>query len=241
MILSTHGIIGSSGAVVSPNSTGLFAVYKAESNTNDSLGTYNGTPYGGLTYSAGKSGNAFTFNGTTAYVSLPNNMYSTLYNGSFSFSVWVNMASVAGYQAVFSSMKYDGTNANGINCFFFGNTLRFSIGNGSAVQVVLDSVTAISTSNWVHVVIVRKLGTSTKMYLNGALDNSNTSTTNPVHSVTTNVAIGAIDYTSNFGGIYYYFSNGSKIDELNSWNKELTAAEVTNLYNSGTGKFYPTF
>jgi hypothetical protein len=35
--------------------------------------------------------------------------------------------------------------------------------------------------------------------------------------------------------------NGSKIDELNTWNKELTAADVTALYNTGTGKFYPTF
>jgi hypothetical protein len=36
-----------------------------------------------------------------------------------------------------------------------------------------------------------------------------------------------------------YAFNGSKVDELNIWNKELTATEVTELYNAGTGKFYP--
>jgi len=70
MITSINGILASSGAK-STLLNNLFAVYKAESNANDSLGVYNGTANGGVTYSAGKSGNAFTFNGTTAYVSLP--------------------------------------------------------------------------------------------------------------------------------------------------------------------------
>ena len=47
--------------------------------------------------------------------------------------------------------------------------------------------------------------------------------------------IGANKYdTSN----YQEFFNGN-IDEVNLWNKELTATDVTELYNAGTGKFYP--
>ena len=71
MILSTHGIIGSSGGVLpSTLLTNLYAVYKAENNANDSLGTYNGTAQGGLTYTTGKSGNAFVFNGVNADILL---------------------------------------------------------------------------------------------------------------------------------------------------------------------------
>ena len=66
MILSTHGIVNSGSS--NPLNINLYAVYKAESNANDSLGTYNGTAQAGLTYSAGKSGNAFVFNGTNAFV-----------------------------------------------------------------------------------------------------------------------------------------------------------------------------
>ena len=39
----------------------------------------------------------------------------------------------------------------------------------------------------------------------------------------------------------YYAPANTMIDELNTWTKELTATDVTALYNSGAGKFYPTF
>ena len=47
--------------------------------------------------------------------------------------------------------------------------------------------------------------------------------------------IGANRYNST---IYQEFFNGN-IDETNIWSKELTATEITELYNAGTGKFYP--
>jgi hypothetical protein len=35
--------------------------------------------------------------------------------------------------------------------------------------------------------------------------------------------------------------NGSKIDALSVWDKTLTATEVSDLYNSGNGKQYPSY
>ena len=75
--------------------TSLYAVYKAESNANDSLGTYNGSAIGGVTYTTGKSGNAFTLNGTTSNVQLPDN--SLNFTGDFSISIWINPTSVSGF------------------------------------------------------------------------------------------------------------------------------------------------
>jgi hypothetical protein len=43
------------------------------------------------------------------------------------------------------------------------------------------------------------------------------------------------------GSYEYPLSSGSMLDEMNIWNKELTSTEITELYNIGTGKFYPTF
>jgi len=66
MILATHGILANSVPLSTLNNS-LYAVYNAENNANDGLGFYNGTAIGGITYTAGKIGNAFTFNGTNAY------------------------------------------------------------------------------------------------------------------------------------------------------------------------------
>ncbi len=229
------------GAAISSLLTGLYAVYKGESNANDSLGTYNGTAQGGLTYSGGKSGNAFTFNGTNAYVSLPNNMFNS-FTGDFSFNMWVNLVNTGANQSLLSCKIYDGTNSYGVAVINFGYNI-IQICNGTASVVTLQEPSVNPYSTWYMVTITRKASTGTKIYYNGSLSASNSNTTNPVYhpSTATKCAIGALDYSTSFGGVYYYLANGSKIDELNVWNKELTATEVTTLYNTGTGKFYPTF
>ena len=106
MILSSLGVISGRGA--SSLNNGLFAAYNADNNANDSLGTYNGTPIGGLTYTTGKIGNAFNFNGTNAYVSLPNNSMNL--TGDFTISIWVYYTAT-GAQTLFANGFYDvGTN-----------------------------------------------------------------------------------------------------------------------------------
>ena len=227
------------GSAPSPLLTSLYAVYKAESNANDSLATYNGTAQGGLTYTAGKSGNAFVFNGTNAFVSLPNNAF-TSFTGDFSISAWVYMVDNGSLQTIFSCKAYDGTNAWGINLFVFGYS-RFDITNGTATAVTLESGgNMLSYNTWHNVVVTRKASTRTRIYHNGTLVASNTSTTNPIFNPVTNkCAIVAYDLSYTFGSILLYAGNGTKIDEVNTWTKELTSTEITELYNTGTGKFYP--
>ena len=74
MFLFNNGIIATPAS--NPLWDSLYAAYKAESNANDELGTYNGTANGGLTYGTGVDGNSFAFNGTNAYVSLPTNQFN---------------------------------------------------------------------------------------------------------------------------------------------------------------------
>jgi len=239
MITSINGILASSGAK-STLLNNLFAVYKAESNANDSLGVYNGTANGGVTYSAGKSGNAFTFNGTTAYVSLPTNQFK--FTTDFSINVWSNFSgNTIDIQTIFANLTYDGTYGYGYFLYYYNNTLTFQISNNSG-SVLLNYTTASLFNSWNNIVIIRKLSTGTKMYINGTLVASNSNVQNPNYHATMTPSIGATNYGPTFANlVQYYASNGSKIDELNVWNKELTETEVTNLYNSGTGKFYPTF
>ena len=239
MILANHGIISSSGGLPpSALLTDLYAVYKAESTANDSLGGYNGTAQGGLTYSTGKSGNSFTFNGTNAYVGLPNNSMNL--TGDFSISVWTNFSGVnADFQTVFSNFTYDGLNVYGFLFYYENQILNFSIRNNNG-NFLLSYSTSSLFNSWNNVVITRKLSTGTKMYINGTLVASDSNIQNPNYHATMTPSIGATNYGPTYINlVQYYASNGTKIDELNILNKELTATEVTELYNSGTGKFYP--
>lgn len=225
-------------AVISTLSISLYAVYKAESNANDSLGAYNGTPMGGLTYTAGKSGNAFTFNGTTAYVSLPTN--SLKFNSDFSICLWSRLGGVtADVQGLFTNVTNDGTYSYGYLLYYYNNNLTFQISNNSG-SVLLNYTTTSLFNNWKNIVITRKHSTGTKMYIDGVLVASNTNIQNPNYHATMTPSIGAANYGPTFSNVVqYYTSNTGKIDEVNTWNKELSSTEVTELYNAGTGKFYP--
>lgn len=210
--------------------TSLYAVYKGESNANDSLGNYNGTPYGGLTYTAGKSGNAFTFNGTDAYVSLPVNTLSSLTD--FSISFWYNPSSLPAGSALVGNYTWIGGIDRGYLIYLNYGTLYFRLWGSSTVDLVASGT--FSTNTWYHVVLTRKESTRSKLYINGSLNASNTSTVNPNYTTTNYNSLGASQYNATNKE---YYCNG-KMDEVNIWNKELTSTEITDLYNSGNGKFY---
>ena len=227
------------GSVLSPLLTSLYAVYKGESNATDSLATYNGTAQGGLTYSAGKSGNAFTFNGTTSAITLPTNSMNSL-TGDFSLSLWwyINGTVPSGV-ALFSAEYLNAGKLYGFHLLSGASQImNVYICNGvNTTQIGLagKNYTGLG-GQWHHVVVTRKASTGTKYYNNGVLISSDTSTQNPVFTSGVIPSIGG-NYLN--GSLNYPISNLDKIDEVNIWNKELSSTEVTELYNTGSGKFYP--
>jgi len=229
------------GAALSPFLTSLYAVYKGESNANDSLGTYNGTAVGGLTYPAGKSGNAFTFNSGNAYVSLPNSFkLSDSGSNAYSISLWVYLtdATTLGH-GLFTNFMQNAGIYHGWMIWYYQNNLYFSRYNGTSTPASTLQYISIPLNAWYNIVVTRKNG-STKLYVNNVLRASDTSTSDTAYTTTHYPLIGARQ--SYVTPIYDWFLEPTtKVDEVNVWTKELTSTEVTDLYNSGAGKFYPTF
>ena len=198
--------------------------------TNDALLVNNGTAQGGLTYGVGKVGTAFQFNGSNSYVALPTNIFKK--TGDFSFSLWVNANALSGSQAIFGTYFYDGT-IYGWRLDFSNSGMNFGIFGSSHVNLGISGT--FNNGQWYHITVTRKASTGTKVYVNGTLNVSNTSTINPNYATTQYTTIGATQYQPST--VTYYF-NG-KIDGVNVWDKELTQSEITELYNSGNGKQYP--
>jgi len=219
---------------------GLMFVYKAENNANDSLGTNNGTPQGGLTYTTGKSGNAFNFNGTTAYVDMGDVMDIGL--NSWTYSMWINANNVS------SGLLFAKTRATGLSgrvwAGFNGGKLYFAFDVSNALSIVIETTTTYITNTWYNFTCVLDRSSNLKMYVNGSLasytsiqhTNDMTPYTSTDYNNNTPFRFGCFTQSDNVTP--YAFYNG-KLDEFNVWNRVLTPAEITELYNSGSGKFYP--
>jgi hypothetical protein len=215
-------------------STGLFGIWNGNGNTNDSYGSLNGTAMGGLTYSTGKNGNAFTFNGSnTTYTIFPTDSWTM--GDNFSFSLWFNVTSLT-TQALISNHSYNNTSMSryGWN-LRVGSGVGFTrfFGNTTQEEYIVGTFVA---NQWQHVVVTRD-GSVTKTYLNGNLVGGRYSTAATVFSNTI-PTIGTRMDTSTTGQIWQ-MTNGSKIDEVYIWNRAITDVEVKELYDSGNGKFYP--
>jgi len=233
MAIYSNGQVGWFSGIVppSPLATGLFAVYNADGNTNDSFGTNNGTAMGGLTYTTGKISQAFNFNGTTSYVSLPNNSLNL--TGNFSFNVWVNIPSYSDNYFI-SDFSTGSTYGYGI-LFGLGsnNKFFFDLRSGSTASKY-TSDTGVALNSWNMITVVRETGVNNKIYINSVLQTGSytvgNSSNNPSYPNIQICNLGAA-LNSNFTSF--------KQDATSIWTRTLTVSEISQLYNAGTGKQYP--
>jgi hypothetical protein len=204
--------------------------------TNDSVGTNNGTAVGGLTYTTGKIGQAFQFNGTNAYVSFPTNSWNSLVGTDLTISLWVKFAST-GDQTLVSNMSSPSINVwSGWEIRLVGGRPTIYMWNNSGTGVGAQGG-VISTNTWYHIVATRKKGSRTRIYINGSLAQTDTNTPDPSISGTYYPNIGHLQYSSTYHGLYT--TSGTLIDSVNLWSKEISDDEVVQLYNSGNGSKYP--
>ena len=230
------------GGSVNPLNTSLVSVYKGESNANDSKGVYNGTAIGGVTYTTGKSGNAFNFNGTTGYLNMGDVMDVGL--SSWSYSMWFNTNDGITNQMLFSK-ALAGSSTGRVWASFLNNRITFNFqADGSNIINTEMNTSTVGANIWYHLVVILDRSDKLKIYLNGTLQgltvtggtNNLTPYTATNYNTTHPFRIGA--YTASDNTTPIVFFNG-KIDEFGTWSRVLTSTEITELYNSGTGKFYP--
>lgn len=220
--------------------TNLVAYYNLDANANDVVNSHNGTSTNISYANAGINGNCATFNGTSSLITIPQTTdfdFSTVSNDlPFTISVWLNY-STGGIAEILN--KQDGTNVQWLmrrvsNYLAFGIFTNYS--NYKYYQFPLGT---LIVGNWYHAVFVYDgFGTvsSLTLYLNnsvvtGPVNNIGTYTKMPISSQP--LIVGRSGSSSSL------FYNG-KIDEIAIWkNRELNATEVAELYNTGTGKFYP--
>ena len=194
----------------------------------------NGTLMNGCTLTDGKIGKAFTFDGVNDYVALPDN--SLNFTGDFTTSFWFYANAFTSQDSFVTCENWVSPNDNGWYIYHMQGNLGFSVYNGTNATGWKTSTT-ITTGTWYHVVVVKNRSVSPKFYINGALVDAvlrhGTDTTlNPGYVTTQYCSLGTDRYAVSTAHAYL---NG-KMDGVNVWQREITQAEVTELYNSGAGK-----
>jgi hypothetical protein len=225
----------SASAVVSATTNGmpdagLIARYSLDQTSGmaaaDSSGYgNNGTINGGVTWAAGKYGNAADLNGTNSFISLPAgdgiSSHALSAADSITVATWVNWRGSLNWQRIFDF-------GNNTNQFMFlspksgGGTLRFAIKNGGGEQRV--ETAPLPLNQWAHVAVT--LGDNTaKLYVNGELKAANT-----------NVTIKPSDFKP---GVNYIGKSqfndpllNGMIDEFRIYKYALSAEEIQAVYNN---------
>lgn len=189
--------------------------------------TFNGTNHGATWTDNGKLGGAYSFNGTDSYIGIAdaNKLEIT---GDISISAWVKTSQADGERMIFA--KYDGTNPP-----YAGYGLL--IDNGfpkfwsSTSGVWVSSTTSVADGAW-HLVTVTGTGSTGKFYVDGADAGSFTYSAPASSTVDAEIGINPDLSHSQFNGL---------IDDVQLYNRALSAAEVTSLYDGSANHYANTF
>ncbi len=155
-------------------------------------------------------------NGTTDYVSVPNNAALNL--SQFSVGAYVKTAAAGTYKSIIDK-DATGTNQNYVLDINASNKALVSFQRnppGVAPQAI--GTTTITDGNW-HYLMGTYDGANLKLYVDGVLES--------------NVAVAATPLTGAnplyIGSINGSFKFNGSLDELNVWNRALSVTEITGL------------
>jgi len=218
----------------------LVSYFRLEGNSNDYKGTNNGTDTA-ITYNAanGKFGQGAGFGGSTSKIVLTNSA-SLKPTSAFTVGCWTKTSYAPGVGSYFPSLfqNYFGTygvvNLSGWRLSLSPETYpTFGVypNTGNATGATASLKTSIADGLW-HFIVGTVDGTYVKLYIDGVLVATTTSSLLPVYAATTYPRIGCY----NGAGTDTYFFNGAIDDEF-IFNRALNATEIASLYSAQIKKF----
>jgi Concanavalin A-like lectin/glucanases superfamily/IPT/TIG domain len=217
--------------------TGLVSAYLAQGNANDVKGANNGTVVGGVTYVAGKVGQAFNFDGKTGYVKLPNNAVPYPTSGKsttpLTFETWFRTSSggvifgqqagpVSGATTGYVPAVYVGTNGHLYAQMFWG---------GAATPI--ESSGVVNDNNWHHVAVVFN-GTTETVYLDGVAVGSIQNFSQVAYAAKYSYQFGVGETAAWPGGNGTWDFFKGQIDQPTFYNRALSASDVQSIINVGS-------
>ena len=210
---------------------GLLGHYPFNGNANDASGNAQHGTVNGAALTTDRFGNAnsaYSFNGSSDYISLPAGTYTNL--NVYSYSCWIKQTSASvGFAMCFGESSYGYCQALLIQAT--GSVTGTSYNSGSnPTQSLIHTTATYSINQWLHVVLTRDF-TAIKVYVNGVLFSSSSAGTGgqnaSYYSSTTNWPVKA--YIGARTTSVNYFTGS--IDDVRIYSNVLSQSDINALYN----------
>lgn len=206
-------------------SDGLRGYWTFNGTAADSSGNgRNLSTFGSASFGSGLFGQALVLPGNNSSYAqqAANDTAFDLGSGDFTIQLWVKFTSASREQTLIE--KFTGSSGPGWTLTTpGGNSLQFYAG-----VTTLTASAALTTGVW-HTVVVRRSGTAFTMYYDGSLVASNSSAS-AISASANPILIGK----RNSGDGRDFSLNGT-LDEVAVWNRALSAAEIGEVWNGGSG------
>jgi hypothetical protein len=224
--LSSNATLTTYLAACDPPPAGLISWWRAEGNTTDTVGTNNGTLEGGVNYSLGEVGEAFSFDGSTGYVLVPDSP-SLRFTNQLTLETWINPNSTNPVNDESILGKTAGAFDNsGYQLSLSKNLIVANLGVPGKTWPAEQIKCAVPMvpGTWCHLAFTYNQSAMT-LYFNGQPVATNT--IGPVSIATSG---SALRISSDDGNSVYF---AGLVDEPSVYNRALSAAEIQAIYRAG--------
>jgi len=204
----------------------------------DSLSANDGTNTNATPNQAGKIGTAYVFDGTDDYITIDEApgyaIQALIADSTKSWACWIKIDTTSANPGrIFTVLEQNNTTRWG-GGWAFGDKKLYGSYSTPGHGRLKSTADYDSSDGWIHVAFTQN-GSAVKLYINGSEDTTANDATTDTVVVDRESLIGGIRQTD----IFVEDSWLGTIDEFGIWDKELSSAEVTELYNGGDGISYP--
>ncbi|PYK96823.1 MAG: hypothetical protein DME19_18415, partial [Verrucomicrobia bacterium] len=213
--------------------SGLISWWTGDGDAYDLTGANHGTPLGGVAFTPGIVGQAFSFDGASSYVRVPDS--DSLRVGSVTIEGWFNFSDAGGLRSLAAKALGTGT-ADSYAVWYENGVLHGAVSGNGGLGPVLSYGWSPVLHAWYHIAYAfDQIGQFQALYVNGTLVASS--------QVSIQIAYDQhallIGVESDNETLSYWFAG--QIDEVSLYNRALSAAEIQSIFNAGSaGKCEPS-
>ncbi|WP_198315597.1 fibronectin type III domain-containing protein [Chitinophaga tropicalis] len=208
------------------------AVWPLDNNLTDISLSNNATTANSVSFSnadKAEGSHSAVFNGTSSYISIGGNGSGFLHDAfsARTVSLWMKAGALDNNRIIFDI----GGSDNGLALRINANKLEAGVASGN-IRALASA--AFTSTTWTHVAVVYS-GNALRLYINGALAASATTSFSSVSTTSSNSRVGQVNGSTAFNsnGVLY----SGNLDYMTIIGQALSQAEVTQQYNQ-TLPFY---
>ena len=220
---------------------GMVGWWPGDGHANDIIGSNHGILSGDATYTGGMVGQAFSLDGVDNFILVPDSANLNI-TGDVTVDLWAKRT-VLGRISV---LVDKGANVVGpadqpdAYAMWFSQNDYLVAGFARADGFLVFLVGPVVTDSQFHHYAYVRSGNTHNLFMDGVLVTADTFAGVPIDTSGLPLAIGAVRRDPSPPGFSRHF--GGVIDEVEIFNRALTAAEIKNIYEAGSfGKIKPSF